>query len=119
MTPRRYTGTASGEAATFAIIDVNPRRDKPALKEIREMEPRARAAVNIPNPRAIRYSNRSTVERVNARLKDEFGGRHARGAKRRSSRTSRFGPGDRPVAAPHAGTFPFYTVFGGLDTGRR
>ena len=48
------------------IIDVNPRRDK-ALKELKEME-----------PKAIRYSNRSTVERVNARLKDEFGGRHVR-----------------------------------------
>ncbi|MCY4316191.1 MAG: transposase, partial [Roseovarius sp.] len=59
------------------IIDVNPRRDK-ALKEIREMEPRARANVNIPDPKAIRYSNRSTVERVNARLKDGFGGRHVR-----------------------------------------
>ena len=59
------------------IIDVNPRRDK-ALKELKEMEPRARAAVNIPDPRAIRYNNRSTVERVNARLKDEFGGRHVR-----------------------------------------
>ena len=59
------------------IIDVNPRRDK-ALKEIREMEPRARANVNIPDPKAIRYNNRSTVERVNARLKDEFGGRHVR-----------------------------------------
>ena len=31
------------------IIDVNPRRDK-ALKELKEMEPRARAAVNIPEP---------------------------------------------------------------------
>ena len=59
------------------IIDVNPRRDK-ALKELKEMEPKARANVNIPDPRAIRYSNRSTVERVNARLKDEFGGRHVR-----------------------------------------
>ena len=59
------------------IIDVNPRRDR-ALKEIREMEPKARANVNIPDPRAIRYNNRSTVERVNARLKDEFGGRHVR-----------------------------------------
>ena len=59
------------------IIDVNPRRDR-ALKELKEMEPKARAAVNIPDPKAIRYSNRSTVERVNARLKDEFGGRHVR-----------------------------------------
>ena len=31
------------------IIDVNPRRDK-ALKELKEMEPKARAAVNIPRP---------------------------------------------------------------------
>ena len=59
------------------IIDVNPRRDR-ALKELKEMEPKARANVNIPDPKAVRYNNRSTVERVNARLKDEFGGRHVR-----------------------------------------
>ncbi|MCY4290672.1 MAG: hypothetical protein OXC72_02790 [Roseovarius sp.] len=41
------------------------------------MEPKARAAANIP-PKAVRHINRSTVERVNARLKDEFGGRHVR-----------------------------------------
>ncbi len=29
-------------------------------------------------PKAVRYSNRSTFERVNARLKDGFGGRHVR-----------------------------------------
>ena len=56
------------------IIDVNPHRDR----EIREMEPKARANVNIPDPGAVRYNNRSTVERVNARLKDGFGGRHVR-----------------------------------------
>ena len=39
------------------IIDVNPRRDR-ALKELKEMEPKARAAVNIPDPKAIRYNNR-------------------------------------------------------------
>ena len=66
-----------GQSGHVPIIDVNPRRDR-ALKELKEMEPRARAAVNIPDPKAIRYSNRSTVERVNARLKDEFGGRHVR-----------------------------------------
>ncbi|MCY4208746.1 MAG: transposase, partial [Roseovarius sp.] len=59
------------------IIDVNPRRDR-ALAEMKKMEPKARAAVNIPDPKAVRYRNRSAVERVNARLKDEFGGRHVR-----------------------------------------
>ena len=29
-------------------------------------------------PKAVRHGNRSTVERVNARLKDGFGGRHVR-----------------------------------------
>ena len=43
------------------IIDVNPRRDK-ALKELKEMEPKARAAVNIPDPKAIRYRNRSNIQ---------------------------------------------------------
>ena len=30
-------------------------------------------------PQALPYRERSTVERVNGRLKDEFGGRHVRG----------------------------------------
>ena len=34
-----------------------------------------KCAVGRINPKAVRYGERSTVERVDARLKDEFGGR--------------------------------------------
>ena len=121
MTPRRLHrhGEQSGHVP---IIDVNPRRDK-ALKELKEMEPKARANVNIPDPKAIRYSNRSTVERVNARLKDEFGGRHVRvGATRRSSRTScsAFWPWrSTSCSATCCNLRIFHRFFGRPDTGRR
>ena len=60
-----------------AIIDPNPRRDahkKAALKR----EALARRSIGQLTPQALRYRERSTVERVNGRLKDEFGGRHVR-----------------------------------------
>ena len=60
-----------------AIIDPNPRRDahkKAALKR----EALARRSIGQLTPHALRYRERSTVERVNGRLKDEFGGRHVR-----------------------------------------
>ena len=59
------------------IIDVNPRRDKD-LKEEREREARAKRAAGHVDPGSVRFRIRSAVERTNARLKDEFGGRHVR-----------------------------------------
>ncbi len=59
------------------IIDVNPRRDKD-LKEERDREARARRAIGPVDPESVRFRIRSGVERTNARLKDEFGGRHVR-----------------------------------------
>ncbi len=59
------------------IIDVNPRRDKD-LKEERDREARARRAIGHVDPETVRFRIRSGVERTNARLKDEFGGRHVR-----------------------------------------
>ncbi len=59
------------------IIDVNPRRDKD-LKEARDREARARRAIGHVDPETVRFRIRSGVERTNARLKDEFGGRHVR-----------------------------------------
>ncbi|MDQ6967008.1 MAG: transposase, partial [Mariprofundaceae bacterium] len=41
-------------------------------------ENKARATINIKPSEMVRYHERSTVERVNGRLKDEFGGRHLR-----------------------------------------
>jgi len=67
----------SRELGHVPIIDVNPRRDKERKKEI-EQENKARARTHIKPAEVIRYNERSTVERVNGRLKDEFGGRHVR-----------------------------------------
>lgn len=59
------------------LIDINPRRDK-ALKEELANERERRNAVNFQFPEEQRYHERTTVERVNGRLKDEFGGRNVR-----------------------------------------
>ena len=59
------------------IIDVNPRRNA-ALKRNLHQEARAqRSAGHLP-AKDLRYRERATVERVNGRLKDEFGARHIR-----------------------------------------
>ena len=60
-----------------AIIDVNPRR-RPKVKAERKREAMVQRCIGHLSPEAQRYRQRSTVERVNGRLKDEFGGRHAR-----------------------------------------
>ena len=59
------------------IIDTNPRR-RPELKAERKREALAQRCIGHLSPEARRYRERSTVERVNGRLKDEFGGRHVR-----------------------------------------
>jgi hypothetical protein len=56
------------------LIDVNPRRNI-ELKEGLESEAKARTALNWKPADATRYNERSTSERTDARLKDEFGGR--------------------------------------------
>ena len=59
------------------LIDVNPRRDKALANELRT-EDRRRRCLRFPLAEQVRYRERTTVERVNGRLKDEFGGRHVR-----------------------------------------
>ncbi len=59
------------------IIDINPRRNK-QLKEELEEESKRRHVANYKMAEEVRYNERSTVERVNGRLKDEFGGRMVR-----------------------------------------
>ena len=60
------------------IIDVNPRR-RPQLKAERKREALAQRCIGqVVTPEARHYHERSTVERVNGRLKDEFGGRQVR-----------------------------------------
>ena len=58
------------------IIDINPRNPQ-RKQEILEEEARLRL-LNFQLPEQVRYNNRSNAERVNARLKDEFGGRFVR-----------------------------------------
>ena len=60
-----------------AIINANPRRDA-ALKTELQREALAQRSIGQVRPQTPRYRQRSTVERVNGRLKDELGGRHGR-----------------------------------------
>ena len=59
------------------LIDSNPRRDAQRKAELKR-EAQAQRKLGQVTPEALRYRERSTVERVNGRLKDEFGGRHVR-----------------------------------------
>ena len=59
------------------IIDLNPRR-RPQVKAERKLEALAQRRIGHVSPEARRTRERSTVERVNGRLKDEFGGRYVR-----------------------------------------
>ena len=54
------------------LIDKNPRRNK-GLKEAIEAEAKARKTLNFTVAEDVRFNERSTAERANARLKDEFG----------------------------------------------
>ena len=59
------------------IIDVTP-RGRTELKADLEREAKALRSAGLADPAKLRYRERSTVERVNGRLKDDFGGRHLR-----------------------------------------
>jgi hypothetical protein len=59
------------------LIDRYPRRNK-ALKEELANESKRCDLINLPTAEDQRYHERSTVERVNGRLKDDFGGRVVR-----------------------------------------
>ena len=67
----------SRQLGHIPLIDVHPRRDK-ALKDELTAEKKRCQLVGHKTAEAVRYNERSTVERVNARLKDEFGGRVVR-----------------------------------------
>ena len=58
------------------LIDENP-RSKVRKAELEE-EQKGRREANYKTAESVRYNERSTVERVNGRLKDEFGGRMVR-----------------------------------------
>lgn len=59
------------------IIDANPRRDAARKTEL-QAEAQRQKLLNFTYAEEVRYRERTTVERVNARLKDEFGGRTVR-----------------------------------------
>jgi len=59
------------------IIDINPRRNK-ELKEELQLEAQRLKLIHFEMPEDRRYNERSNVERVNGRVKDEFGGRTVR-----------------------------------------
>lgn len=67
----------SRELGHIPLIDVHPRRDQ-ALKDEMKAEKKRCQRVGHKTAETLRYNERSTVERVNARLKDEFGGRVVR-----------------------------------------
>ena len=60
-----------------SIIDTNPRRNKD-LNESLARERKAVDRAGFIHPTNQRYGERTVVERVNGRLKDEFGARHLR-----------------------------------------
>ena len=64
-------------AGRVPVIDRNTRRDT-ALKAEIAAERARRRLIKIPDPTDLTYNQRSTAERANARIKDEFGGRHLR-----------------------------------------
>ena len=67
----------SRQLGHIPLIDVNPRRNQ-ALKNEMTAENKRCRLVGHKTAEVIRYNERSTAERVNARLKDEFGGRVVR-----------------------------------------
>src|SRR5450755_1063996 len=64
-------------AGRVPVIDRNTRRDT-ALKAEIAAERARRRLIKVPDPRDLTYNERTTAERANARIKDEFGGRHLR-----------------------------------------
>jgi hypothetical protein len=59
------------------IIDINPRRDT-ELKAAIERENKAKNKINFQTSEDLRYNQRSSAERLNSNLKDNFGGQHVR-----------------------------------------
>jgi hypothetical protein len=64
-------------AGRVPVIDRNTRRDT-ALKAEIAAERARRRLIKIPDPGDLTYNERTTAERANARIKDEFGGRYLR-----------------------------------------
>ena len=59
------------------LVDKNPRRDRVLAEELKT-EDKRKKLLNLKTAEDVRYNERTTAERANARLKDEFGGRMVR-----------------------------------------
>jgi transposase len=70
-------GQHSRDLGHVPIIDKNPRA-APGVKAEMEAEARRQQRAGYQLAEDVRYNERSAAERVNGRLKDEFGGRHVR-----------------------------------------
>ena len=70
-------GQHSRDLGHVPIIDKNPRA-APGVKAEMEAEARRQQRAGYQLAEDVRYNERSASERVNGRLKDEFGGRHVR-----------------------------------------
>jgi hypothetical protein len=75
-TTRPKSPPRAAPSVTSRSSTKNPRSK--ALKEELETEARARKAAGYTLPENVRYNERSASERVNARVKDDFGGRNVR-----------------------------------------
>lgn len=69
--------THSRSLGHVPLIDQNPRSVK-SLQEALETEAKAKRMLHIVYPEDLRYNERSSAERVNSNLKDNFGGRTVR-----------------------------------------
>ena len=67
----------ASQSGHVAIIDPNPRRNA-ALREHLRLEALALRSAGHVDPSKERFKQRASVERVNAALKDSYGGRHLR-----------------------------------------
>ena len=63
----------SRQLGYIPLIDVHSRRNKALKNELAAENKRCRP-VGHKTAEAMRYNERSTIERVNARVQDEFGG---------------------------------------------
>ena len=59
------------------LIDINPRSNKTLAEEL-QTEAQRLKRIGFQLPEDVRYNERTAGERVNGRLKDEFGGRYVR-----------------------------------------
>ncbi|MEO5378851.1 MAG: transposase, partial [Magnetococcus sp. DMHC-6] len=59
------------------LIDINTRNNVKRREELNE-EKKAFKTIRMEIPEELRYNERSTAERVNGQLKDEFGGKMVR-----------------------------------------